>query len=469
MTTSDEFEIPDSKILSNPSDPMRVAKELIPTLPQPHAFWRGDFYRHVGTHWVKVPPANINKWVWVETDLAFFTKLDAKGKQEFVRWAPTPRKVSGVLAAMGAAAGRDDDLDDDRPIAFSNGVLKSHDSQKVKPHSPEHFNLTSLPFAFDPDAICPEWWAFLDSILPFDMDSQNFLQEWFGYVLSGQTDMHKIGVIIGPPRSGKGTIARVLEAMVGPSGYVAPTIARLGGNFSLESMIGRSLAVLGDVRWTHKDMAGAVETMLTISGEDGITVPRKNRDDWIGRLGIRFMLISNDVPSFNDTSGAFANRMVFVELRKSFLGREDRGLQARLEAELPGIFNWAMQGLVRLNRNGRFTQSASVAELRQEVNHSASPILAWAEEWCVFGDHTTSLDALFQSYKEWLTDQDSAMSPNKARFSRELRSALGHKGVTVHQRKTIEGRRVHPVHGLKVRPGAQIEPSNVVQLFDAAS
>jgi phage/plasmid-associated DNA primase len=34
------------------------------------------------------------------------------------------------------------------------------------------------------------------------------LQEWFGYILSGRTDLQKILLLIGPRRSGKGTTSR---------------------------------------------------------------------------------------------------------------------------------------------------------------------------------------------------------------------------------------------------------------------
>lgn len=455
--------------LPAPSDPMAVARKLAPMYGSPLLYWRGDFYRHAETHWPQVSKAAIRHWLVQITEAATYAALKSTGDTELRKWAPTTKKINDVLDMLGTGAVfRNPELEEDRVLAFANGVLVG-DDERATPHSPERFNLTCLPFDYDPLAICPEWQKFMDSILPGDLDSQAFLQEWFGYVLSGRTDLHKIGVLVGPPRCGKGTIARVLQAMVGANNWVAPTISRMGNQFALASMIGRSLAVVGDVRWNNtKDVAAALETMLTISGGDGITIPRKNIEDWSGRLGVRFMLSSNDAPgSFNDMSGAFASRMVFVEFRKSFLGQEELDLEERLMAELPGIFNWAREGQRRLARTGRFTQSVSVNDLREEVAHGSSPIAAWADDWCSLESHTTTLDALFQSYKEWLTTQDSALSPNKARFGRELRSALGYKGVSV-DRTTIDGRKVRVAHGIRVRAGAQIDSSNVVQLFDSA-
>ena len=41
------------------------------------------------------------------------------------------------------------------------------------------------------------------------------LQEIFGYVLTPDTSQQKIGMIVGPKRSGKGLIGRTLRRLVG--------------------------------------------------------------------------------------------------------------------------------------------------------------------------------------------------------------------------------------------------------------
>lgn len=48
-----------------------------------------------------------------------------------------------------------------------------------------------------------------------DAQSIDTLSEWFGYSLLPDTRHHKLLMLIGPPRSGKGTIARVLRGLIG--------------------------------------------------------------------------------------------------------------------------------------------------------------------------------------------------------------------------------------------------------------
>jgi putative DNA primase/helicase len=53
-----------------------------------------------------------------------------------------------------------------------------------------------------------------------------------------------------------------------------------------------------------------VERLLSITGEDTLTIDRKYREPWTGRLPTRFMILTNELPRFSDSSGALASRFV---------------------------------------------------------------------------------------------------------------------------------------------------------------
>ena len=61
----------------------------------------------------------------------------------------------------------------------------------------------------------------------------------------------------------------------------------------------------------------AVERLLSISGEDSITVDRKYRAPWTGRLPTRFLILTNELPRFADSSGALASRFVLLDPHES--------------------------------------------------------------------------------------------------------------------------------------------------------
>ena len=72
---------------------------------------------------------------------------------------------------------------------------------------------------------------FLDELWGDDEESKSTLQELFGYLLSGDARQQKLFMLVGPKRSGKGTIARVLGGLLGQRNVAGPTLSSLSTNF----------------------------------------------------------------------------------------------------------------------------------------------------------------------------------------------------------------------------------------------
>lgn len=432
-------------VISPPSSPLTVARELVARMTRPGAWWRGDFYRWEGTRWDVTEDSAVEHWIYQQTERAWYEITDKDGNTVVKPWAPTKRKVADVMHALGVGALQRFG-EADRVVATRNGVLDIA-SRTLRPHSPRRFNLFSLPFDYDRTAECPGWISFLESVLPDDQQAHEFLGEWFGYVLSGRTDQQKMAALIGKRRSGKGTVARVLGAMLGQENIAGLDLNLLPGNFGTENLIGKALAISGDVRWHSRNIGDAVPILLQIIGEDTITVHRKNRSSWNGRLGTRFMMMSNDTPTFSDRSGALGGRMIYLKFDQSFYGREDVSLTDKLLHELPGILNWALDGLERLNGRGRFTEPESGQVEAEAARRLSDPIGAFIEDWCELGeDRHITLDTLFQRYKNWCESEGRTKdSTTKEIFSRDLRTKV--PGLAV-KRQRINGKQAQILYGI---------------------
>jgi putative DNA primase/helicase len=223
-------------------------------------------------------------------------------------------------------------------MACTNGLLHLP-TRDLLPHSPAFFTQNALDYDYDPAAPKPvSWLAFLNQMWPDDAESIAALRQIFGYCLTAYTSQQKAFLVVGPKRSGKGTIARVLARIVGADNTVAPTLAGLGTNFVLAPLIGRRVAIISDARLGGRaDQAVIAERLLSITGEDAITIDRKYREAWTGKMGVRFLILTNELPRLADASGALASRFIVLVLTESFYGREDSGLTNKLLAELPGI------------------------------------------------------------------------------------------------------------------------------------
>ena len=75
----------------------------------------------------------------------------------------------------------------------------------------------------------------------------------------------------------------------------------------------------------------------------------------------------NELPQVLDSSDAVYRRVRIVSFHRAIPPeRQDTALHDKLKAELPGIFNWALEGLMRLHRNHGFTAVAQMADQVQD-------------------------------------------------------------------------------------------------------
>lgn len=357
---------------------------------------------------------------------------------ELLPFQPMRRKVENFLDALRAVCNLPatmkppcwlrggegfDPLD---MLACQNGLLHIP-SRTVYPPTPYFFTLNGIDFNYDPEAPPPvQWLEFLHSVWAQDDESIQTLQEIFGYLLTPDTRQQKIFMMVGPKRSGKGLTGRILRHLLGDMNVCSPTLASFGHDFGKQPLIGKSLAIISDARISGRtDTAMVAETLLSISGEDAQTVPRKYLTDWNGKLSTRFMVLTNELPRITDASGALASRFITLVMTESYYGREDLGLLDRLLRELPGILNWALDGRDRLKTRGYFLQPGSAAEMIQEFEDLGSPEAAFLRECTVMREGASvSTTMLYNAWQSWCKDHGREFVGNTATFGRNVRAAL---------------------------------------------
>jgi P4 family phage/plasmid primase-like protien len=321
----------------------------------------------------------------------------------------------------------------------------------LKPR-PDFFTTNALGYEFNAEATCPQWLEFLQKLWPDDHESHGLLSEWAGYLLLPDTSLDTLLMVIGPPRSGKGTVARVLSALIGRGNVIWPTLGSLQSAFGLAPFIGKTLVIFADARLSGRaDVAMIVERILSISGGDEQTIPRKYREDVTMRLPTRFMIISNELPSLRDASGALMTRTFILRFTRSWLGGEDRQLTGKLLEELPGILNWAIAGWERLRRRGRFIQPTSGQELVDDLEALTSPIRAFLRERCRVGvDQEVAVADLFVAWQMWCRMSGREHTGTVQSFGKDLRAAVPDLRVV---RPRQDGDRPYVYQGIGLRQG----------------
>jgi putative DNA primase/helicase len=318
------------------------------------------------------------------------------------------------------------------------------------PATPRLLTHTALDYDFASDAPEPtRWLALMRELWPGDPESIAALQEWMGYLLTPDTRQQKILMLIGPPRSGKGTIARVIETLVGRANVAGPTLASLAGTFGLAPLLGKSVAIVADARLSSRiDQCVIVERLLSISGEDTLTADRKYREPVTAKISARLMMLSNELPRLAEASGALANRMIVLRLTESYLGREDTALTATLRDEMPGILLWAIAGWQRLRERGRFAAPASGRELSAEMADLCSPVGMYLRERCLIGpQYRVAVDDMYAGWRDWCAEQGREHPGTLQTLGRDLRAAVPSLSIT---QPRVGGRQVRVYSGVGI-------------------
>jgi P4 family phage/plasmid primase-like protien len=341
---------------------------------RPYRYYDGQHYQYTGTRFEAVADEAVG--------FAVRSWLERKGcpvtNHLVGNILPNVKNKASVTAAPPTYLGAGDWPQAD-VIAFSNGLLDVG-AGVLRDHTPHWFSTACLPFAYDPAATCPAWLRFLSQVMEEDAERVALLQEWFGCNLTEDTSLQKSMTLQGAARGGKGTILRVLEALVG-AGSTPVVLESLADRFALLTLLEKTVATVSEVDFKGvKNRQQIINRLKAIVGEDRLPVEWKgiNRIT-VTRLRARFTIACNDALGFLDPSGAVAARMLVVPFRRSFAGQEDTGLAAKLAAEYPGVVNWALDGLARLRGQGRFTEPAVCKAAQDERRRENTPALAFAE------------------------------------------------------------------------------------------
>jgi P4 family phage/plasmid primase-like protien len=392
------------------------------------AIW--NFDAASGT-WAKVETHTTSAWIEVYDGVVY--DFSDKGKPIWVklgagRVTSIQRRIEAKRAQPGYFASAPVGL------AFQNGFLRLDGPVRTfEALSPDHKARHLLPCAYEPDAARrapPRAWArYLKSIWGSDVQAIELVHQILGYLLSGRHDLQKIFVLLGPPRAGKGTLLNVIQAIFRDQA-TSFKVANLDGNFSMQSMLGKSVAYDPDVRRANsmfKSEGQMVERLLSISSHDTQVIPRKNLQDVVVALPARLLLAANPPFGLTDVGGALASRFIILTFPKSFLGSEDTGLGEALTEEIPAIVALALDGLDRLNAVGRFVEPASSAEERESVERAQNPMLAFVSDECETGkDFSVGCAELWVAAVKW-RDENGHKRMSSTAFSEFLRQRGVHQ------------------------------------------
>ena len=386
-----------------------------------------------------------------ETGRAMSGKDDDEGKPPEVRKVSV-QIVSGVLQATASMVFLSSDIEPGtwiptkkrcRYVSMVNGLLDTDalliGSEKcLSPNSPQWFSTASLPYEFNPEAICPKWDAFLEHNLEMDPERIKVLQEWVGYLLLPDTGEQRFLINEGEGANGKSVFTSAVTAVLGEENVSNVPLEVFGDRFSRSDTLGKLLNAAGDCGEIDKAAEGYIKSFT--SG-DRMFFDRKGVAGLNCRPTARMMVSCNTLPRFSDRSDGVWRRMLLIPWRVQ-IGKTERikGMDKvewwQDSGELPGIFNWAVAGLHRLRAQKGFSDSQVMDEAMGIYKSEVNPARQFLLETCtnVLQTETILSKELYGAYCRWCKESGHNYPLSDIQFGKEIRRVFP---ATKRERHTI--------------------------------
>lgn len=289
---------------------------------------------------------------------------------------------------------------DQNYFPLSNVSLDSK-TGRVVPHAPEHLATFGSEVSYNPHANCPMFETFINELFD-DSTTVDFVQEWFGYVLSNSQKANALLIGIGSGANGKSTLFDILAQLVGVSNVSSAPLANFNTSFGLEPLIGMKLNLA-----TESDTDGFKTGKLkALTAGEAISVNRKNKEEITVILPTKLVFLVNELPILSDNSKGFERRLILLPFNKTFpSSKQDKDLPVKLSGEMSGILNWALKGLERLIDKGyRFTTSLTMKAEKEKYFGVGNTVEKFFKECVVTGPaHVLESKDVLTNYKIWMT------------------------------------------------------------------
>ena len=293
------------------------------------------------------------------------------------------------------------------------------------------FTLNRLNVWYNPDAPAPEkWLKFLSDLL--EPDDILTLQEYLGYCLLPLTKAQIMLFLLGNGGEGKSVIGVVMKAIFGDS-MTGGSLRSLEENrFASACLSNRLLFVDDDLSTNACKESEFIKKIITAEGPTRFE--RKGKDSWEEICRCRLLAFGN-VPFstlYDHSEGAFRRRVI-VRTKPKAEGREDnRNLADEIKRdELPGVFNWMLDGLQRLTKNHyRITISTAAREAMDEIKRESFnvPVFLDDDGYILLGvpDSEASNADIYATYEHWCKDNCEVTHSSKTltRYLKENQGVL---------------------------------------------
>lgn len=321
-------------------------------------------------------------------------------------------------------------------INLRNGMIDLR-TMDLEPHHPSYYSTVQVPVKYNPDAKCPQFKRFLESVFDGDQERINLVQEIMGYVLTKERRLQKAFIFYGVGANGKSVLAEVIRHIAGPDNVSNVPLAKLTDRFGLDNLPGKTVNISTENELGDKHLN--TQNFKAITGGDVVNVEQKYKDSFSCELFCKLLISVNQLPKTLDHSHGYYRRLVIVPFQKVFREEEqDPNLLDKLLTELEGILVFALEGYQRLYRNDyRLSPCQASEKALAAYKAEQNPVLLFVREELRFNPGSSARQSeLYPAFQNWARRNGcSDYNPSRQRFWHLFKAACAELGLKFSQKK----------------------------------
>jgi putative DNA primase/helicase len=357
---------------------------------------------------------------------------DMARRNELMKWAQSSEKSSVFLNSISRAEAMlpisQEELNTDRyKLNCLNGVVDLKTGELL-PHDRNFYMTKNTHIEYDPNASCPTWIAFLESIMKDEQGTVKqelieFLQKAIGYTLTGDTSEQVAFFLWGTGRNGKSTFINIVKEMLGD--YGKQTNSDTFTSKQNDNGINNDVARLHSARFVSavesEDGQKLSEALIKqLTGGEPITARflRKEFFEFLPEFKIFFT--TNHKPIVKGDDEGIWRRIRLIPFTHTVPKEDvDKQLPEKLRNELPGIFGWAVEGCIKWQQEG-LGEPEEVRAATDEYKEEMDLLSNFIDEHCVMMPAAkVSVNDIHKVYMKW-ADENGEYPMKLRAFSSRL-------------------------------------------------
>ena len=336
-------------------------------------------------------------------------------------------------------------------INMKNGIYDMEE-KKLLGHTPDIHFLSKIATPYDPQATCPRWKQFIETVLPQEED-QLGMQEFFGYTLYRKKLFEVFVFCLGGGTNGKSTLINTLVDMLGMKSCSLQGLHDLTtGRFTISGLHGKLLNAGLDIGSMTIKEANKIKNIVS---DEYLTGEKKGKDIFNFKNTTKFIFSANILPESAEKTEAMMKRPLIFNFSHTITEEEkDPYLREKLQKELPGILNWSLEGLYRLLENQRFSNQKTSLENKKEYIRKSEPVRVFCEEMLdIDYERAIPKDELYSVFENWC--EESNIAPlDKNIFIKKLYTFFEREGLRSYRRRLDGGGRQYMVENISWADGS---------------